>query len=171
MRRDELKAIMKYFQASYRGFTEGQNPTDVLNVWYDAFKDEDVLVVRQAAKNYVKSNEFAPTVAGLMKQVEMIKNPMTDAELWACITKATRNSTYGSIEEFEKLPEVCKQFVGSPAALKDLGRIEPDKLQTVVKGQFRKTAPVIRERINAVNGLPSDVKQVLENVTGKMLIE
>lgn len=171
MTRDEMKVIMKYFQASYRGFTEGQNPTDVLNVWHDAFKDEEAPVVKNAAKNYVASNEFAPTVAGLMKQVEMIKSPMTDAELWACITKATKNSTYGAVEEFEKLPDVCKEFLGSASALKDLGQIDPGTLQTVVKGQFRKAAPIIRERKAALKGLPAEVKAVIDNVTEKMLIE
>lgn len=169
MTRDEVKGMIMYLRSAYKGFCEGMNITDVVNVWYDQFKNEDAAVAQQATRNYTRSSEYPPTIAGIYEQINLIKQENTDAQLWDCIAKAARNSTYGSAEEFEKLPEVCKQFVGSPAGLKDLGQLDAGTLQTVVKGQFIKTAPQIREHRNVQMGLPAEVRQAIETAKVKLL--
>lgn len=161
MTREEMKTIMKYFQSAYKGFYEGANITDVMNVWYDALKEEDVKVVQTASRNYVQSNEFAPTVAGLMKQINLIKGADTNTDLWDRLRKAISNSTYNSAEEFEKLPKECKSFVGSPMGLRNLAMEDMGTIDTVVKGQFLKNVDSIKERQNVQDSLPMEVKQAL----------
>lgn len=169
MTKDEIKKTIAYLRTAYKGFCEDMNLTAVINVWHDQFKDEDVHVVWEATRNYTRSCEYPPTIAGIQEQINLIKQTQTDAELWDCITKAARNSTYGAAEEFEKLPEVCQQFVGSPAGLKDLGQIDAGTLQTVVKGQFIKTAPQIREHRNVQIGLSAEVRQAIAMAKTKLL--
>lgn len=162
MTKDDTKKMIMYLRAAYPGFCEGEDLANVLKVWHDAFKDENTSVVSEATRNYTRSSKFPPTIAGIQEQINLIKRTDSDAELWAAITKAAKNSTYGAAEEFEKLPEICQQFIGSASALKDLGQISPETLQTVVKGQFAKTAPQIRQHRDVQRGLPADVRAVIE---------
>ena len=169
MTKDDTKRMILYLRTAYKGFCEDVNLTDAVNVWHDAFKDEDVHVVSEATRNYTRSSQYPPTIAGIQSQINMIRNPETDAELWALIVKAAKNSTYGAVEEYEKLPEVCQRFVGSPTALKDFGQIDQGTLQTVVKSQFIKSAPNIREHTSVQKGLPDSVKAVIETAKHRLL--
>ena len=167
MTKDEVRTMLKYLDSAYRHFYEGVNPTDVLEVWADAFKDEERIVVAKACGNYVKLNPHPPTIAGIMKQVQLIKDAQTDTDYWALIQKAIGNSIYNSKEEFEKLPEVCKSFVGSASALRDMAQADTGVINTVVKGQFLKRVEAIREHQNVQKGLPVSVVMALEE--SKML--
>lgn len=169
MTKDEVRNMMKYFQTAYKTFYEGSNLSDVLTVWYDAFKEVDKYHAQIAARNYVQSNEYPPTIAGVYKQLDLIREPDSYTDLWALIAKAARNSTYGSAEEFDKLPPLCKSFVGSAANLKDFGQIDQGTLQTVVKSQFVKAAPQIKERQDVQYSLPAEVKIAIENAKLKLL--
>lgn len=169
MTKDDIKKMIMYLRTGYKGFGEDVNLTDLVNVWYDVFKDEDVRVVSEATRNYTKASQYPPTIAGIQEQINLIKIPETDAELWDRITRAAKNSTYGSVDEFKKLPEVCQQFVGSPTTLKELGQTDPGILQTVVKSGFIRSAPQIREHTNVQRGLPAEVKQAIEEAKLKML--
>lgn len=169
MTKDEVRNMMKYFQSAYKTFYEGSNLSEVLIAWYDAFKDVDKSEAQIAARNYVRSNEYPPTIAGVFKQLDLIRQPDSYTDLWALIAKAARNSTYGAAEEFDKLPPICRSFVGSAANLKDFGQIDQGTLQTVVKSQFVKAAPQIRERQNVQYSLPAEVRMAIENAKRKLL--
>lgn len=169
MTKDDTKKMIMYLRTAYKGFCDGLDLTAVVNVWHDAFRDEDVHIVSEATRNYTKSCQYLPTIAGIQKQIDLIRNPQTDAELWALIVKAAKNSTYGAVEEYEKLPDICKKFVGSPTALKDFGQIDQGTLQTVVKSQFTKSAPMIRERTNVQSGLPDSVRAAIDAAKQRML--
>ena len=167
--KDEMKKTMAYFQTAYRGFYEGKNPSDVLTVWYDAFAEEDASVVSIAAKNYVKSNVYPPTIAGLKMQINMIKTSETDTDLWGLIYKAASNGLYHSEEEFKKLPPECQSFIGSASALKDLAQTDVGTMNTVVKGQFLKRVEAIKQHKEVQRGLPAEVRQAIEESKRRML--
>lgn len=171
MTREEVIRMLKYFNLAYKGFYEGSNVTEVANVWFDAFKDEDIRVMGIAAKNYVKSNDFAPTIAGLTRQINLIKDKDTNADLWEHIAKAARNSTYNSVEEFEKLPEACKSFVGSAGSLKELGLVDTGTMNTIVKGQFLKRVEAIKEHQTVQKGLPMEVRKAIEESKTLLYLE
>lgn len=163
MTKEQIIGLMKYFQAAYKGFYEGKDTQAVMTVWHDALADEDPKIVSQAAKNYVRTSEFAPTVAGLMKQIDLIKRPQADTDMWALISKAASNGLYNSAEEFEKLPPECQSFLGSASALKDLAQTDTGTMNTVVKGQFLKRVEAIREHQTVQRGLPAEVRQAIED--------
>lgn len=171
MKKEETKKIMEYFQAAYKGFYEGKDTKPVLMVWHDALADEDPRIVRQAAKNYVRTNEFAPTIAGLLKQIDLIKEPRGETDLWALISKAASNGIYNADEEFRKLPPECQSFLGSASALKDLAQTDVGTINTIVKGQFLKRVEAIREHQNVQKGLPAEVRQAIEESKRRMLLE
>lgn len=162
MTREETKKMILYLHMAYRDFCGDKDLTSVVNIWHDAFKDYDVKVVEIAAKNYVKTNEFAPTIAGVMKQIRQISKTETETDLWALIQKAASNGIYNSAEEFEKLPPECQSFVGSADALKELSQIDMATMETVVKGQFLKRVEAIQSHQEVQKGLPAEVRQAIE---------
>lgn len=169
MNNHQMIVIMQYFQAAYSKFYENANPRDVLKVWYDVLKDEDPVVVNAAAKNYVKTHKYPPTVADIMEQIELIKQPDADTDLWGLIYKAVSNGLYNSEEEFNKLPPECQSFLGSPSALKDLAMTDTGTMNTVVKGQFLKRVEAIREHQAVQRGLPAEVRAAITESKRKML--
>ena len=171
MTKDQTKQIIAYFNVAYRGFCDKSDMREVLTVWYDAFAEEDASIVSAAAKNYVKTNVFPPTVAGLQKQIDMIKNASTDTDMWSLIYKAASNSMYNSDEEFKKLPPECQSFVGSASALKDLAQTDVGTMNTVVKGQFLKRIEDIKQHKEVQKGLPAEVRQAIAESKRMMLEE
>ena len=169
MTKQELITIMKYFQTVYPGFYQGANQTQVADAWLDAFGEFDAKLVQLAAKNYVRINEYAPTIAGVMKQLNLINKTETDTDLWALIVKAASNGIYGAEEEFKKLPPECQSFVGSPSGLKELAQIDTGTLETVVKGQFLKRVEAIKQHQEVQRGLPSEVRRAIEESRMRML--
>lgn len=169
MTRDETKKMILYLHTAYKGFCEDKNLTNVVDVWHDAFKDDDVKLVSKATQNYVNANEYYPTIAGIRKQINLLKESETDTDLWALIQKAVRNGTYGAKEEFEKLPPECQSFVGSPASLKELAQIDTGTMNTIVKGQFLKRVEAIKEHQEVQRGLPVEVRQAIEESKLRML--
>ena len=171
MTKEQTIKLMEYFQVTYKGFYEGKDTKAVLTVWYDALRDENPTIVSQAARNYVRQNEYPPTIAGIFKQIDLIQQPETDTDLWALIEKAARNGTYNSVEEFNKLPPECQSFVGSPEALKDIAQADIGTLNTIVKGQFLKRVEAIKQHQRVQNGLPAEVRRALEESKLRMLME
>jgi len=169
MTRDDVKKMIVYLQVAFPSFGEGQDSSALVEVWYDAFKDEDVKIVSRAAQNYVKLSQYPPTIAGIIEQINLIKNKDTNTDLWALIEKAARNGTYGSVEEFEKLPPECQSFIGSPAALKELAQIDSGTMNTIVKGQFLKRVEAIKQHQEVQRGLPSEVRRAIEESRMRML--
>ena len=171
MTKDEVRAMMKYFNSVYKNFYEGANIGDVLEIWADFFKDENKDLVAMACKNYVRSNQYPPTIAGIMEQMRLLKEKETDTDLWAMIQKAARNGTYGAEEEFNKLPPECQSFIGNPSTLKELAQIDSNTMNTIVKGQFLKRVEAIKEHQEVQRGLPAEVRQAIEASKMKMLQE
>ena len=171
MTKDEVRSMMKYFQTAYDGFYKNANLSDVLGVWCDAFKDVDKVCAEIAAKRYVDMNTRPPTIAGVKEQLRLITEEDEATAMWKYIVRAAKNSTYGSVEEFNKLPTECQRFVGSASALKDYGQVDPATLQTVVKAHFMKAIPSIKKHLDARYELPLEVREVIENAKAQRLLE
>lgn len=169
MTRDDTKKMILYLHTAYRTFGEGKDLTAFVDVWHDALKDEDARIVSMATQNYVRHSQYPPTIAGIIEQINLIKNKDTNTDLWALIEKAARNGTYGSVEEFEKLPPECQSFVGSPSGLKELAQIDTGTLETFVKGQFLKRVEAIKQHQEVQRGLPSEIRRAIEESRMRML--
>lgn len=142
-------------------------------IWYSVLKDLDFAEVKVAVTKLAITSRWTPTIADIMAQIKLLRETVADSngdtELWDLVVKASKNSTYGAVEEFNKLPRECQRFLGSPTVLKDFGQIDPSTLQTVVKGQFLKTIKAIKNHTEYSEGLPMEVKQAIEESKVRML--
>jgi hypothetical protein len=126
-----------------------------IEIWHFALSDEPAEIVITALKEYILSNQFPPTIAGLRQYMQLLDN--SDAELlseaWSAVC--------GNIR-FEDLSAENKLFFGSQARVDQYG-YDSDTVQTVFAGQHRKAIGEIRKRVRvkkAVERLPN--RQALE---------
>ena len=161
MTRDETKQILGYLQCAYPSAFGGDNLTATVNVWWDAFGDIDFKILKHAVKNFVKWSKYAPTIAGIQEQIDLITSEETNVDLWGRLHKAISNGIYGAKEEFEKLPPECKRFLGTAEVLKELAQSDSATINTVVKGQFMKRIDELQKHENVKSGLPDELKAVI----------
>ena len=140
-------------RASYpRFYQTTQSNEDVnttINLWYELFKDDNLEIVKRAVLSLVNKLEFPPTIADVRKEIEKLvgtaTNEPTAIEEYNAIRQAIKSSGYYSVENFEKLPEIAKQFVGSPSQLKEWA-LREDFNEEVLRGQFLKQYDSLKER-------------------------
>lgn len=164
MTREETKLLMQILSTAYPKTYKSmgrEEMLDQLNLWEMMFCGYDFAVVKQACTDYIKANEYPPTIAGLKRHIDYLLPKENAAEAFELIRKACGNSTYNAREEFDKLPESCKKWVGSPSALRELGQVETSIFNTVVKGEFIKTFGEVQKRSEAQAQLPESVRAVI----------
>lgn len=164
MEEKDIKQLLTVLRLNYPATYRDMSIEDrraLVRLWHDAFGDLDVTLVGQALKNYIKANEYPPTIAGLQRQIDLLTTADDTDELWHKLMKGIRDSGRNAREEFEKLPEECKAFVGSPAELRILGNTDLSTINTVTRGQFYKRVQQIKERTKAQNQLPEEVRRAL----------
>jgi len=166
----QLLSILKMaYPNAYKSMSK-EDAIETVKLYYDFFGEHQTPVVVQALKNYIKSNVYPPSVAGLIKEIELLTNKgNTSEELWSRVAKAVGNSLYNSAEEFNKLPMSCQRWLGSPKGLKDLGMTAAEVLNTVVRGQFIKTINEIKASEKAQSSMPLELKELISKEAFKML--
>lgn len=178
MNYEETLAIMGVLKAAYPQYYRDMKRGDaesVVSLWAEMFKDEPVNVVAVAVKAYIASDTkgYPPYIGAIKDEIVKIKAPksMTEQEAWMLVKNATRNGLYGSAEEFEKLPPICKKLVGSPSQLREWATMDSDTLNSVVASNFQRSYKVIEKREKERLALPSDVRGIMAQLSGgfKML--
>ena len=178
MTRDETGRIMNILTTAYPQFYAGKNAPDprrTVNLWAAMFVEEPVELVAAAVKALIASDVkgFPPHIGAVKEQIRRITAPeeMTEAEAWAAVKRALRNSTYGSKAEFARLPERLKRLVGSPEQLRDWAAMDAETVDSVVASNFQRSykARAAEERQYAL--LPPDVRALTERLAGKLAIE
>lgn len=110
-----------------------------MELWYDMVKDLDYAVVASGLKAYVATNKFAPSISDLRDFSTRITNKqhLNESEAWSLVNKAICNSTYKSVEEFEKLPADIQKAVGSPEQLRSWA-MDEDYNESVISSGFKR---------------------------------
>jgi hypothetical protein len=149
-----LAILNAAYPTTFKNMSEATRKAQI-EIWHFALSDEPAEIVITALKEYILSNQFPPTIAGLRQYMQLLDN--SDAELlseaWSAVC--------GNIR-FEDLSAENKLFFGSQARVDQYG-YDSDTVQTVFAGQHRKALGEIRKRVRAkkaVEQLPN--LQVLE---------
>lgn len=141
-----LNVLKTAFPNSYKDMTKVE-AENTINLWLDMFQHENVQLVLAATKNLINTFKWPPTIADIKEEMYKITNRETETpvEVWNKIRKAIRNSAYNSYDEFQKLPDKAKRFVGSPNQLKEWA-ISENFIESVVRGQFLKQYEILEKR-------------------------
>lgn len=175
MNRDQIVAILGTLKTAYPRFYAEMSKQEMYNtidLWTEMFKHENPAVVTIAVKNLIATFKFPPTIADVKDEMYKLSKveEQTPVELWNAIKKAIRNSGYYSYEEFQKLPDIAKKFVGSPNQLKEWA-IGTDYNDGVLKGQFFKQVEILKAREKESSLMLPEAKEMLNAISEKFLLE
>lgn len=168
MTREETSQALSVLKAAYPDFYRNLSPKEaysMLEVWSAVFAEEPLELVRYALLELIKTHTgYPPRPGDVSEKIREITaaatGEPTDEQLWHIYRHAIENSSYGAAEEFARLPPVLQRFAGSPSTLRDLARKQDEKtLDTVVKGQFMKQLPAMKERHRFSESLPDAVRK------------
>ena len=169
MTREECSQMLTLLRTAYPGFYRNMKAEEgvrTLDLWTEMFSEEDCALTRLALRELISTHSgFPPDIAAVKEKLRAMKaavlGEMSDEELWRILVKAASNGTYGAEEEFGQLPAVLQRYCGSPAALRDMARIDTETLNTVTHGQFLRQIRVAREREEFRERIPERLREAL----------
>lgn len=173
MTKREIAELITVMQTNYPDTAKGQSDDAFkakVALWHDFFKDHPKELVYAAAKAFIANDTkgFMPSIGQINACIQQLtsQDDMTEGEAWGYVSKALRNSTYNSAEEFAKLPERIQRLVGSHNQLKEWALMEADVVQSVVASNFQRTFRARQKSDTEYERLPGDVKQFLQIAGG-----
>lgn len=155
MTQSETASVLALLRAAYPSFyrnMSGGVMDDVLALWYEMFRSEDVRVVKAALRRLIATHTgFPPDIAAVRKYIEeteaCVNGDPTDEELWEIFRHACTDGIYHAQQQFDALPGILKRYAGSPATIHELALSSVETMNTVTKGQFFRALPGLRERM------------------------
>lgn len=139
-------------------------PTDeTMDLWYDMLQDLDYQSAYIGLKKYVATNKFPPAVSDIISCAADVRTPqeLNEMEAWALVSRAIRNSSYNSVEEFAKLPPIVQKTVGLPDQLRTWA-LDEDYNEEVVSSNFIKCYKTVAAREKEVSKLPRVIRAAIE---------
>lgn len=175
MTKKEMAEIFTMMQTNYPDEFKDKSDSYIngkINLWLMSFRDDNYTDVLTAVMAHINTdtNRFMPPVGVIKAKLVEIRtgDEMTPQEAWELVSRATRNSTYNSGEEFDKLPPVVQRIVGSPMQLKEWAAMEADSLQSVVASNFQRSYKVRASKEREFLALPSAVQQAMTQIAAGM---
>lgn len=162
----ETSQILAVIADVYPQYSKGRNPESAIKLWQTLFAEESYQEVNAALLAFISTDEkgFPPAPGKLKAIIADAKLPdseTTEAEAWAMVAKATRNSLYHSAEEFARLPETVQRVVGSPSMLREWAMMDSETLNSVAASNFMRSYRARVWHVRESMKLPPSVKQAL----------
>jgi hypothetical protein len=170
MNREETLAIMGVLKAAYPNYYKDMKRGDaegIVELWHTMFEDDPAQVVAAAVKAHIASDEkgFPPHIGAIKQAIVKLTKPpeleLSEMEAWSLVRKATRNGVYGAQKEFDALPPVIQQVVGSPSQLKEWALMDEDVVASVISSNFQRSYKARAAHAKEMLSLPADVRQTM----------
>lgn len=159
-----LSVLRGAYPAFYRDITK-QEAESTIALWESMFDEEPYELVAAAVKAFISGDAkgFPPAIGQIKERIRQITQPeeMTEQEAWALVSKALRNSTYGSEEEFAKLPPEIQCVVHDPGQLRQWAMSPADEVETVIASNFMRSFRAKQKASKEFMALPTSVKQLM----------
>lgn len=137
-----------------------QETESMVNLYQEMFKDNDYDVVSKAIVELIKTNEYLPSIATIKNKIyDMTHDDIDNTDLWNKLVTAIGRSSYYADEEFNKLPDILKQYIRSPHRLQEMATMDSDVINSVEKGIFMKQIENIKQNFKD------------KEITGKNLLQ
>ena len=165
-----LSILKKAYPNFYKNITK-EEVEDTVLLYEEMFKDCNYKLVSLAIKELINTYEYPPTIATIKKKMYELTHleEESNSELWDKLLKAIRNGYYGAEEEYKKLPDIVKEYIGGPEQLRSIAEMDSETIHSVVKGQFLKQIENLKEREKTKQNLSPEVKKMLFGEDKKLL--
>lgn len=167
MTREETIKILAILQVTYPiSFAKigRDEKKQMVALWHDMFSDYSYQEVDSAVRAYIATNEgnYAPSVGKIRSMIVKLTKPetglMTAQEASTLLLRAVSDSTYHSVKQFNRLPEIIQRVVRDPMTLKEWAQIDPETFQTVIISNFQRSYQVALRQEMENAKLPDDLK-------------
>lgn len=162
----ESRKIIAVLMATYQNY----KPIDTnlaAEVWADMTEEYTYKQVDMALRMYMKTDTtgFAPTPAQIIDRIHTLTTPgeLNEAEAWALVRKALRNSGYNAEEEFAKLPPIVQRAVGFADQLRDWA-LTDDLNHEVVMASFQRAYREERQKAMDLKKMPQMVRDMVAKI-------
>ena len=159
-----LSVLRGAYPAFYRDITK-QEAESTIALWESMFDEEPYQIVAAAVKAFISgdSKGFPPAIGQIKERIRQITQPeeMTEQEAWSLVSKALRNSAYGSAEEFAKLPAEVQAVVHDPGQLRQWAMSPADEVETVIASNFMRSFRAKQKVNKEYMALPTEVKRMM----------
>ncbi len=168
MTKQDTYQVLGILRAFYPGSFVGSDNEERLRIelWQKLFADETVTEVRRAVEAYVSTDKkgFMPVPGQIKEQIAILRDGggLNEQDAWELVTKALCNSSYGSVEEFAKLPADVQRAVGSSNILRTWAAVNISELQTVIASNFKREYRAIVAQKRDIAKISEAVKQLAE---------
>ena len=179
MNREETLAIMGVLKAAYPNYYRDMKRGDaegIVELWHAMFRDDPAEVVAVAVKAHIASDVkgFPPHIGAIKEAIVKLTKPpeleLSEMEAWALVSRAVSNGIYGAQKEFDALPPVVQQVVGSPNQLKEWAMMDADVVGSVVSSNFQRSYKARAAHAKEMLSLPGDVRSMMQQLGGGMAI-
>lgn len=168
MNREETIKILAVLRGAYPAFYRDitkQEAESTISLWGSMFDEEPYELVGAAVKSFISGDTkgFPPAIGQIKELLRKITQPeeMTEQEAWVYVSKALRNSTYGSEEEFAKLPPEVQRVVHDPGQLRQWAMSPAEDVETVIASNFMRSFRAKQKSSREYMALPTSVKQFM----------
>ena len=164
MTRDETIELLMMVQAAFPNY-KPPDKTVAVNTWFLMLADYPYQQVQMALKAYIATDTsgFAPSIGQIIDKMQMINShaEQNEMEAWSLVSKALRNGNYKSREEFEKLPDLVKEAVGSPENIHNWAQSDIKSIESVIQSNFIKSYRLVVNRQKEMQKLPKEIKAMI----------
>lgn len=174
---EESGAVMDVLTVAYPSFYARQTDDEkytAAQLWAGMFESYPVKLVLGAVKAFIATDAkgFPPSIGAIMEKVRKITEPeeMTEVEAWSLVSKALRNSIYGSKEEFAKLPPEIQSVLGDPSTLRAWA-MDDSYNESVVSSNFMRSYRARAASVREFKALPADVRQMALDMGSGLKLE
>ena len=166
MTREETIELLMMVQAAFPNY-KPPDKTVAVNTWFLMLSDYPYQQVQMALKAYIATDTsgFAPSIGQIIDKMQMINShaEQNEMEAWSLVSKALRNGNYKSREEFEKLPDLVKEAVGSPENIHNWAQADIKSIESVIQSNFIKSYRLVVSRQKEIQKLPKDIKAMISS--------
>ena len=171
MTRDDTIDLLAVLKAAYPNFYRGMTAKEangVVDLWHEMFKDQPVQIVGMAVKALIATDTkgFPPHIGAVKDAIRKLTQPqeMTEIEAWNIVRNAIRSYSWDAKEQFDKLPPVLQQLVGSPRQLVEWGQMDAETVSSVVASNFQRSYKARAANEREFLALPTDVKEAMQQI-------
>ena len=162
--REETIELLMMVQAAFPNY-KPPDKTVAVNTWFLMLADYPYQQVQMALKAYIATDTsgFAPSIGQIIDKMQMINSnaEQNEMEAWSLVSKALRNGNYKSREEFEKLPDLVKEAVGSSENIHNWAQSDIKSIESVIQSNFIKSYRLVVSRQKEMQKLPKEIKAMI----------
>lgn len=147
----EMATIIGIIQEIWPNWLSVRNIVRTTEIWHELFDTETPSELTNAIQAYAcrDTKGFPPPIGALKELVWQQRNErISEQTAWEMVKKQLLGSSAHPRENFEKLPAIVQQCVGSPSTLMKWGQMDENELESVIcsnfKRNFRET--VVKQR-------------------------